>query len=154
MNPGGAREVDEVELSSATCWILGAGASYDCIGESDFCVPLTFNLIRKEAIADALRAALTPFIERALLSATDFDDAVGRNLETTVDELRALTNHPNPATRREAAAGLAELIRTVAAMVSVGSVPAMYYDTESSVRRITHGWHTTARNVQNGLSLA
>src|SRR5437016_816412 len=135
----GANEVNEITLSSATCWVLGAGASYDCIGDGGYCVPLTYRLIRKSNITDAFRLTLMPFIERALVSARTFDDAIGRLIELTVDELRALTDHPDVAMQQQAATALLEFIRVIAAMVSVGSIPAMY-DDEEGFRAENYGW--------------
>jgi hypothetical protein len=95
--------------------------------------------VRKAPITDELRNLLEPLINRALLSTRDFEEAVGRRIEKTVDELRGLTTNEDVVTRREAVDALRELVRVIAAMVSVGSIGAMYYD-EEEFRAENYGW--------------
>lgn len=132
-------EVNEVKLSNCTCWMIGAGASYDCIGEGDYCVPMTYNLIRNANITDELRRQLTPLIDDGQLSANSFKDAIGPRIERTIDELRGLTSNSNSAMQVQAAQALRQMVRVVSAMISVGSLSAMCAD-EEGFRAENYAW--------------
>jgi hypothetical protein len=83
-------EVFERLFGGSICWILGAGASYDCIAPGRVCTPLTRGLLDLNSMDKRLISAF----EIALRSSPDFigvDHALTLGLEETIDWFRKLS---------------------------------------------------------------
>ena len=87
-------------FTDQTCWIVGAGASFDCIQPGDFCVPLTKDLLKGRhpfsagpRFMDELTTLLSsnPRIVDTL-RAFDINDPLGCQIELTIEGFRRLAS--------------------------------------------------------------
>lgn len=112
-------------LDGSTCWLLGAGASYDSLGNGRTGVPLTNDLIKHFFNKEELINLLTPLIRRSELHSRSFDELLGPRLNQTIDCIRSFCFHHDPQIAKYAAKCLRELIREIAVAVSVGNAMMM-----------------------------
>lgn len=120
-----------------TCWILGAGASFDCIGKNQVCVPLTRDLLLVAALDKPLKEKLQGFIAKKVLSAPTVEEALTGRLEHTIAEIRDLvTDDPVG----DAARTLREIIRVVAYSVSIGQISSQYANDRDEFQAMNYMW--------------
>ncbi len=76
------------QLASDTCWILGAGASYDCIGPGRSCTPLTNQLLSWDDFDESFRRDLGKVLTQRG-STIYLENSITSRLEQTIDSCRA-----------------------------------------------------------------
>jgi hypothetical protein len=94
MMPGTVIEAADVVLDESTCWLLGAGASYDCRGDGNFAVPLTESIHSASHYRSGeLRSLFNELVKAGALSASDIDSAMTTHLLDTCDQVRHACYH-------------------------------------------------------------
>lgn len=110
-----------------TCWIIGAGASYDCISNlEEGCIPLTANLVSQEDIKPQLQDSLRFLKNAGVLPHDDAMALFGSALENTIDTLRGLSTCADGAVSTNAGVALKELVKTIAGRIAMRQMWAMY----------------------------
>src|ERR1041384_6482693 len=100
------------------CWVLGAGASFDCFGEGLTGVELTRNLINIQSVDAELLRYLESLVAARVLPCASVPEALGAKIEVTVDAVRGLADSADLATRAPAQTALAALVWEIARSVS------------------------------------
>lgn len=113
-------------LNPTACWILGAGASYDCNSTFPGSIPLASDLIPPEMVRGRLADELDRFITQGLISAANIEEALGGNTEATIDRIRALCLDPSGPIRDGAAYALKNLISLISGNLSMRQVSKWY----------------------------
>ena len=113
-------------LSSGTCWITGAGASYDCLGRERPCVPLTRNLMSTTLLdpPDALLSALQSLHELGVVEYATLEEGIGPRIELTIDQLRRATTSDSQSISIKANDCLKALTEAIAAAIATAQFPA------------------------------
>ncbi|MCJ7570332.1 MAG: hypothetical protein MUO82_00420 [Candidatus Thermoplasmatota archaeon] len=145
-------------LTNTTCWILGAGASYDCGGGDSFAIPLTNDLVidkdnltqkvielvdtgKLRLNADELagisnfRSLPSPHViegirylmAQGLLKSESIKQALGSNLEITLQMIRDLTIHKNPSIANIAVECFQDIVRCIATTISWAQMQSLSF---------------------------
>ena len=77
-------------FSPNICWILGAGASYDCLGTGEPCLPLTRDLLAGKDLSPDILNQFQHLKDQGLAFIDDGYGGLGAGLEDTIDRLRGL----------------------------------------------------------------
>jgi len=136
------RTSDPRQLTPSTCWILGAGASYDCFSEGEKAVPLTRDLIDS---ARNIRIVSHDVMERTLhlLSVAygtpdvEPDEAFGSGIEATFDAIRGLCKHRDVELSSQAKTCLRDLTSMIARVVSQSQCGGQVVKGQLMIRRRT-----------------
>ncbi len=107
-------------ITTRTCWILGAGASFDCIGPGRTCIPVTRSLINRNALPSDVLSRLEQLL--APTSPDSLDETLGDQLEQTIDWLMGLSTEGDEGLASRASECLRELIASVAYAVRTASI--------------------------------
>ena len=115
-------------LSANTCWLLGAGASLDCIGNDRQCVSITRDLFRSEwGLAKAQSAATSDLVSdlfaQAKLPLTA--ELLTTHLEATIDVVRGLCAHDDRSIAEKARGCLQRIIDEIANSIRKDSWKAL-----------------------------
>lgn len=78
-------------LTPDTCWILGAGASYDCLGDGKPCIPLAGSVLDRSFLTPETITDLNTLVGAGRLLSKSIETAIGTQLESTLDELRGIS---------------------------------------------------------------
>ncbi|MEM9549264.1 MAG: hypothetical protein AAGA77_24980 [Bacteroidota bacterium] len=79
-----------MKFTKSTCWILGAGASFDSLGQGRQGVPITRKLIDLRFVDESILKRLKRLINNNELPFETIEDALGRGLEITFKVIREL----------------------------------------------------------------
>jgi hypothetical protein len=115
----------EIPLYSNTCWILGAGASYDCIGPDRVCVPITRDLINLSVFSNPELDQLSSLLElNPKKNGERLAEIIGPRLENTFDLLRKRIDESKRKTRKSANEMLKTLTDKVANQIKLTQTEA------------------------------
>jgi hypothetical protein len=124
-----------LELRERTCWILGAGASLDCYGTGDPCLPLTRNLLDDSMVVGELFEKLRPLQKLGLDEPLD---RLGAQLETTIDKIRHLCESPNRQTSEVASSALRAVTNAIAKRLIVDQLKVFVDPDKTSRSKYAH----------------
>jgi hypothetical protein len=114
-----------MELGRA-CWVLGAGASFDCFGGEPTGVPLTRDLMDVRDVDEALVQYIESLIASGALACSSVSEALGAKLEGTVDCVRGLADTSDLATRVAAQKSLSVLLWEITRSISFYQAAAIF----------------------------
>jgi hypothetical protein len=109
-------------LDPMACWILGAGASYDCDSSNELMLPLTCDMMPPDLVKERLSEELTRFIENGLLPGSTVQEALGHRIENTIDCIRGLCFDQNPTVVEAATYCLETIVSVIADNLSLWQV--------------------------------
>jgi hypothetical protein len=112
-----------------TCWVFGAGASYDCRSDGTPCVPLMRGLLTVEHLLPPTGEALVNSLEQLrsqhLLHYVTLEQALKEELEQLVDQLRAIALHERESVAELGNASLRHLLNNIAGNIAASQAKGL-----------------------------
>jgi hypothetical protein len=94
---GRVQQADELVFGDRTCWLLGAGASYDSRGDGEFAVPLTAQLLEGQSErGDAITSMILELLADGSGEALDSHTVLASDLSETFERVRRACDGTGP----------------------------------------------------------